>query len=496
MSRKIAVFTSYMHQRHGDLVSAICFVKSILAVESETTFEWIIKRDISGFDRDLEVFKATELGVFGSRVNLTILNSDDYQHVTIQEHQVIDNQTQQALSTDELTIRSDKNWGLSPQWYGWNDIHRQLNTPPVSTILTTCDLFAVIGNNHRMVYSDHQLLHSFNKKMILIPEYDLNHVNNCTWGFQNTELVRTGFEGAGVYVDEMVQANNNLEDCSPRDANFLLHLTANNREQYKQQHRLFYGYFFDNEKLSPQSTTVKIVSWINQSIRLAIDMGEKYKIDLVIPGFKNPAQLQNIYQQALTDLPLSYKNLLGSVSYDAKQPDGSFNSIQLEYNDSPWQIRLINPQRLERKTVQALLTDSDPWVGLTGDASWIEGLIKGKLVCYQIVNWKRIFFDAFMGLLYNKMPDSHLFTFYALQCMGKDPDNLFNQMRELYQNHLPELQQDAARIATCIAEEKNLSLYLRSTFFAPSSGIGGSLQEGTKFPSTPLLPFASLGCSQ
>ena len=26
--------------------------------------------------------------------------------------------------------------------------------------------------------------------------------------------------------------------------------------------------------------------------------------------------------------------------------------------------------------------------------------------------------------------------------------------------------------------------------------IRGSLQEGTKFPSTPLQPFASLGCSQ
>ena len=176
-----------------------------------------------------------------------------------------------------------------------------------------------------------------------------------------------------------------------------------------------------------------------------------------------------IYQQAVNDLPSMYRYQLSSVSYHVKQTDGSFSCITLESGEGLYQLRLINPQRLERKTVQALLKDSEPWVGLTGDASWIEGLIRGKIIFYQVVIWKSQFFSKFMMYMDTKMKSSLLFKFYMLQWRQPGQENSFSQMRELYQNNLPELQRDAAHLATSITEEKNLSNYLHGRFFAQVS---------------------------
>ena len=461
MPRKIAVLTSYMHQRGGDLVSAMSFIKSVLATDPDVEFEWVVKRDISGFNRDLEGFKATELGEFSNQVHLTCIDSSDYQNVDIRGPGVFDKRTKKQLMPDDLAILSDQNWGLlATGWFGWTDIHQKLTNKQTADRLRACDMIAVVANPHRIVKADHRLLHSqFNKPIKLIPEYDLVHTNSQTWGFPNAEVIGTGFGGAGVYIDETITATNGLDDSASEDAGFITHLTADNVEEYQQNNRLYYGYFFDNEQLSPTTFAVKTASYLSNSIMLAMDSGEKHNIDIVIPGFKDAQELQSIYQNVLSALPQQYKDQLGSVYYDMKQQDGTFDRIPMDGNDGPYQLRLIDPRRLERKTVQALLNDSEPWVGLTGDASWIEGLMKGKLVCYQVVQWKRAFFNEFIQYLTAKMPRSRLLEFYRLQgANGADSQRNFERMRALYRDHLPAMQADARKLADFIGREKNLSI--------------------------------------
>jgi hypothetical protein len=463
MPRRIAVLTSYMHQRGGDIVSAMSFIKSVLATDPDAQFEWVVKRDISGFNRDLEAFKVTELGAFSNQVYLTCLDSSDYQNFNVRRSGVFNKVTGQQLMPDELTRLSDTNWGVQPAWRGWQDIHHKIMAEQTADRLRACGMIAVVANPHRMVRADHQLLHGqFKKPIKLIPEYDLYHTNSQTWGYRNAEVIQTGLNGAGVYIDETITARNGLDDSASEDAAFITYLTADDVEQYRQKNRLYYGYFFDNEQLSPANFTVKTASYLRNSIMLAIDSGDKYNIDIVIPGFKDEHALQCIFSQVLSALPKPYKDALSSIYYNTKQQDGTFYRIQIpmDQNEGLYQLRLINPRRLERKTVQSLLNDSEPWIGLTGDASWIEGLMKGKIVCYQVVVWKQHFFNAFIQYLTTKMPtDSYLLAFYRLQkCDRINSARNFEQMRALYRNHLPEMLDDARHLADFIFREKNLSI--------------------------------------
>ncbi len=504
MPRKIALLTSFMHQRGGDLVAAMSFMKAVWAVEPDAEFEWVVKRDISSFNKDLAAFTATELGHFNGQVRLTVLDSSDYQNVNVHGSRVVDKWTGRELSPAELTTRSDANWGVVPNWYGWQDVRSQLTTKPVSDRLASCDMMAVVGNNHRMVQGDYQMLTSHFKKPIkLVPEYDLYHNNNTTYSLPKVELIQTGFGGSGVYIDDTVTSANDLNDAAPADNNFVEHLVGlgSTLDEYKDNHRLFYGYFFDVEKLSPSQFVVKTKSYITNSIMLAMDSGGPSKIDIVIPGFKDGQQLQDIYEEAIKDLPPKYKQLLNNATYDIKQ-DGDFVSLPV-FGGKPtasYEVRLVNPQRLERQTIQALLNDSEPWVGLTGDASWIEGLMKGKIVCYQVVQWKQQFFQEFLRYASSKLSrNSPLLAFYRMQDSGR-----FEQMRNHYQTHLPQMQQEALQLANFIVKEKNLNhslskmLGLRANrssanvAFAPKvassvTGKGPGFYTATK-PNKPVPP--------
>lgn len=457
MPRKIAVMTSYMHQRSGDLVAAMSFIKSILVVDPTAEFEWVVKRDISGFNRDLQAFMDSELGELSGHVKLTCINSSDYQNADIIGPDIFKKGTNKKLTPDELTKLSDANWGLLPKWYGWSDIHQTIAKRPLSDQLKACDMIAVVGNPHRMIKSDYDLLHGFKKPIKLIPEYDLVHTKNSTYRNPNAEIISTGFKGHGVYIDETATAEHRLDEASPIDADFITHLTGDDIEQYYQNNYLYYGYFFDDETKSPSEYAVNVASYISNCIMLAMDQDEKTNIDIVIPGFKDEGALKDVYQRALDKLPQAYRERLGSVDYDVREA-AQFDTISMNDTSGEYQLRLINPRRLERKTVQALLNDSEPWVGLTGDASWIEGLMKGKIVCYQVVLWKQAFFNEFMAYLSKKMPKSHLLAFYRLQGNNRQPsDSNFESMRQFYIKNCPQMQQEARELAELIRKEKNLS---------------------------------------
>ena len=81
MPKSIVIMTAYMHQRGGDLVAAVSFMKAILAKDPTAKFEWIVKRDISGYQKNLQEFLDKEMGEYSANVTLTVRNSADYANV-------------------------------------------------------------------------------------------------------------------------------------------------------------------------------------------------------------------------------------------------------------------------------------------------------------------------------------------------------------------------------------------------------------------------------
>ncbi len=482
MPKRIVVLTSFMHQRGGDLISATSFMKAVFAQDSDVEIDWIVKRDLSGFKKNIEAFKMAELGEWQDKVHLTCIDSGDYKNVTIIGDQMFDQQHHHALTTQEITERSENNWGnLFIGWNGWKDVHEILKSPAVSSQLRECDMIVVNANPHRMVEQDYRLLATFNKPTRLIPEYDLEHNGTTTYDNPNVEVIHTGFggsneyssyknyKGLGVYIDDSALATNHLDDVAEADAEFIHHVTQGDLARYKHSHALFYGYFFDLPQHVLRHYVVNTGSYIQNSIMLAMDIGDKNNIDIVIPGHKDPEFLQHIYQKALDTLPETYKSKINTARYDLKQKTGIAETI-VAMDDGPFNVRLLNPQHLGRKTVQALLNDSEPWVGLTGDASWIEGLMKGKIVCYQVVRWKEFFFRGFLNYLKNKLPHSPLTEFYQSQ---RNLD--FTRMRALYQTSLPEMQADAKRLATLLMDEKNLATNMIPHLLRSLNGLSPQL---------------------
>lgn len=472
----IVVLTSYMHQRGGDVVAAVSFIKAILAKSPEMKFEWIVRRDISGYQKDFKEFLEKELGEQSRLVNLTIVDSEDYKKVTITPEGVKDNQTSAILTNKELKKRSDLNWGtIKTGWKGWRDSHDKLKSPPIASKISSANVIAVIGNPHRLVEADHKVLHQLGKKIITVSEYSLKHRNNEVY-YPDDVKMTTGFgrDERGVYIDATVKTTEGFEKIDPEDKSFLDHLinrAVEEKDSYHLKTELFYGYFFDDETLSAEKYTVTAELYIQNVIKLAIERGEKLNVDIVIPGFADPAHLLEIYKKALDKLPKGYREKIGKASYNAKtKPPEHYTSTSLIDTNvtDKIAIRLINPTHLQRSTVQALLNESEPFMGLTGDASWIEGLIKGKITCYQTMRWKKIFYENFLLYLGTKdfLKDSYLLQFYKLQKPSekKSSEERWEEMRELYRNNKEEMLLQAKHLAEVIEAEKDINQNLIPEF--------------------------------
>ncbi len=331
-------------------------------------------------------------------------------------------------------------------------------------------------------------------------EYDLVHINNQVYHKTSLKLT-TGFdkESEGIYIDEVVKFNGNFNDIDPNDTRFIDHLFSNHSSQeFLNTTTLFYGYFFNNDNMSRTNFTVKIKSFIQNCIILAIKKNEKFYIDIIMPGFSDSKLLETIYIEALDKLPLKYLKEIKSAEYHLKNPANfDVQSIQ-KSTYGKFSIRLINPKRLERQTIQVLLNQAEPFLGLTGDASWIEGLIKGKLTCYQVVRWKENFFDSFLKFLKEKFPDqSPLRRFYELQKLNYSQSSEINwtNMVDLYINQKERMLDEARQLSIFIEKEKNLNNTLIpkfiSRFLSAPLHLNQSTAPGKESLNTPLLKKTS-----
>lgn len=455
----IVVLTSFMHNRGGDLVATINFIKSVIAQDETITFDLVIKRDIEGYQKNLQEFIGKELGADSQRVRLSVLDSSDYKAVTIDDNQAIDNRTKRSLSEQELQRRSDANWGLSPTWHGWQDVHSDITTK-LKHSFESASAIVVLANPHRLVKGDYELFHyRFKKRIITLPEYSLHHVQDRVY-FKGDQRYATGFSSNGVYVDELSKCIDGIEAVDQADLLFMKYLVQNDLQTkgaYLSQTTLFYGYLYYDD-LVPVNSPVGLSSYIENCIRLAIDENKKTNIDIVMPGL-DLRKLYDIYQNVIANLPQHYKNKIQTADYDFKDPHGQFNSSNVFSGHGAFTIRLINPNRLQRQTVQTLLNESEPWVGLTGDASWIEGIVKGKIICYQQIRHKIASYNDFLQYLGAKFPKtSPLRQFYELQAVagGADIGLRWQKMQQLYVTHKDQMTLEAKQLAQYVMEEKDL----------------------------------------
>lgn len=489
----ITLFTAFMHNRGGDLVNAAIFMKEMIKKKRNIKFTWVVKRDLEGRNADLlQHIKGIE-----QHVEIIDLKSSDYDKVIIRKNgdiklnQNIDfpfnlHGTKLTLKKDsvltdqQIEQMSDANfatWDPNSNG-GWSELRKKIDEEPeFRNKMQATHMFCATPNLHRFVDKDRELFKQLNKPFVAISEYDFTsntykHVNDKMptidlEGWQKErKKYNAGFDPQhlGVYVDDTMLSTKGLEQIHSTDQTLKDYLLCNDLlKEYKGTHTLFYGYFFvkpDGSSPALDQSIVKIEEYVKNCIMSALNDSDKQNIDIVIPGLPDD-KFEKIFESVLKDLD---ESKLKSVTVATKNSSNKFEEKEI-YNNANSKgktIRLINPKRVHRETIQCLLNDSELLCGLTGDQSWIEGLVKGKLTCYQTMIWKQHFFKAFLEYIKEKFTEeAKIYQFYKLQLnYNKAPKAAWQKMMLLYKNDKPTLDIQAKELAKFIKEEKNLIKHL------------------------------------
>ena len=486
----ITLFTAFMHNRGGDLVNAAIFMKEMIKKNPHIKFTWIVKRDLEGRNADLlQHIKGLE-----KYVEIIDLKSSDYDKITFRDdgqlelkqdidvqHNLNGNRLNlkkgRILTDTELEQMSDANfatWDTKTNG-GWSELRTKMQQDEeFAKKMKAAHMFCATPNLHRFVEQDRELFKQLNKPFVAISEYDFelaDHVNDKLPNISlpglstATKKYEAGFAPghAGVYVDDTMLSQLGLDHIHSTDQalkNYLLGVS--NTSTYKHSHTMFYGYFFIKSTGNPpeaKTSMVKIEEYVKNCIISAYnDPNSKDNIDIVIPGLPDD-KFQAIFNSIASSLD---KSKIRSVTIANKDPSNQFqeNKIFSNSSSSGKTIRLINPKRVHRETIQCLLNDSELLCGLTGDQSWIEGLVKGKLTCYQAMAWKANFLKAFLNYIKTKFgQDAEIYQFYNAQ-LGTDKEQAWTTMMKLYNSDKPRLKQQALQLADFIKVEKNLVEHL------------------------------------
>jgi hypothetical protein len=458
----VTVFTAYQHARGGDLVAACLYMQAMIKQEPNIKITWVVKRDIEGFATNIEQYLEN---MPKDRIELICIDSNDYKTRSIEELT--------ALSAEELYLISENNWNtkVANSEGGWPELQQKFKKEPdFAEKIKSTHLFCAVPNLHRFVDRDREFFSELGIPFIAISEYDnVPHVNNklpARKFVRDRQLplpyVRrylTGFsEGAlGVYVDEVMEITDKLAEIPECDT------TLKNYLLQKTDQLLFYGYFFVKpfgvKVPKAENSLIDIKNYINLAIKIGLNNpGNKQDIDIVLP-ITNKAILSQLLKEIMATLSDQDKNNIKTLKL-AQLAGNDFEEEEIMSlnNNGTKNIRFINPLKIHRKTVQCLLNQADSLCGLTGDQSWIEGLVKGKLTCYQIMKWKAGFFKAFLCFLATASEfgeDSLIYKFYSKQL--SDKENAFSEFYDFYMTADQEqLKAQAMLLAKIIKDNKNL----------------------------------------
>jgi hypothetical protein len=281
-----------------------------------------------------------------------------------------------------------------------------------------------------------------------------SHVKPIEMGFGSGPSAIKGrtkqSDKAGVFVPLSKQVANEPDSFKDHPISQLLRKDGN---------ETYVGYFFqesldlfEGEGRSQPYTNVRGkegVITIQGYIQIMYEIANKsasQAVNVLLPGCneENWEKIKNKYRRRIDKVSGRKVIFVDDVS----SLDNS--------NGSDKVIRFIKPGFLPGAVFAKCIRESEPLMGITGDASFVESLLEGKVVLYQLLRWKTELLYSFVDLVRQKMPGTKLAEFYSHLLRHGEP-GARSDLVDFYIKHKAKLSQNALTLGDIIREEYDVT---------------------------------------
>ncbi|MFK7824654.1 MAG: hypothetical protein AB8G05_10880 [Oligoflexales bacterium] len=296
-------------------------------------------------------------------------------------------------------------------------------------------------SNDMFKYLNEDIYEGFSEKTVLLTEYDYQ---DDLSKYKDFKLFKTGLgeNSLGVFLgDENKEEEGNSFIDERLD--YILSKHLSDKDFYLGYlNRHDWSYYFKIDKKNSIDSKVTFAS-----ICILLENSGSRNTNLIVNmGEEEVKELKKVLTKLdVKDPSIAYLKLSKKVS--AKDIDAFYKS------DS--KIKILNPFPLARKDMKRLIVNSNTFVGITGDQSFIEALSLEKIVFYQVMEWKRDFFKNFTRL-FGKLNRSETQNFYS--SMLNNPNGI-KQIRFTYKAikaKKKKIHSDTVEVKNFISEKLNL----------------------------------------
>ncbi|MDC3181034.1 hypothetical protein OAT84_02700 [Gammaproteobacteria bacterium] len=275
-----------------------------------------------------------------------------------------------------------------------------------------------------------------------------NHIKPIEMGFgTGRSAIRsdiTKMEKSGVFLP-VAKTSSDLD--STAISNHTVSKLLNNPDN-----ACYVGYFFQENlgsyegegRTKPWSNyrgkeaVVTLQSFCEMILKIAVQR-DKIETNIILPGLT-----KNNYE----DLKRRIKS--SALKIEFVDPS-DINNLEMR-NDQDKVLRFIHPGMLPPDVFAKCILESEPLIGSTGDASFVEALTQGKIVLYQLMRWKTELLHSFVDMVNDKMPNTHLAAFYQ-QLLRHGEEDAHDQLIKMYTSNQERLSIDAKQLASKIKND-------------------------------------------
>lgn len=429
----VCILTSIVNKSQGDVSAATKLMTELKAIpDVNINLTWIVRRDVIDYP---------------------------IQHDYPEDVNLIEILSEYSWLEDKLSMS-----------YGFYELRDQNHTYGQQALKALLDSDVVIScpTTHLLSRADITLLEQLQLPLTSMTEYNsmqerfLNLITGINrLGRRYTPfLTGLGPQHVGVYIPDVSSRLDTLEqDCDPALQQFL-----------DPESTLYFSYMTVTRAsfVVPQSIVTDL-DYITMCILDAIAKN-KTAVDIVInlPEAKQNELLPHLRKKlSRANYRRVHKILFYRKHEDDLQEAQHFTNQRIDRSQPTLDIRIINPYPMKNKTMIALMNQAEPIVTATGDQSFFEELLSGKLVIYQLLAWKVNLFKNIIALCEQEFgKDSPLYTFYNLQYQSGISlhSNMYylERVLEVYHAHEEQLLEEAQQLATHIKENYDLVSFINT----------------------------------
>lgn len=265
---------------------------------------------------------------------------------------------------------------------------KEMSDPNIESMIPESDFFVYFPYVSDIPKEIVAKLEETGKLVLNIGEYNYDKIK----GALKTGL---GLDRLGVFVDAGIDLEKHtftsckdtvLERLGLMNAGTTT-VTPQNIKAYQEEHLMFFGYF-NKEFDQCRNPHVNPENFITICLHLAKLKNAK-NVDLVVRFGDDPSEYIESIIPSLSD---SYSSI------EIISRDGKSSTQTLSNDKSLPKVRIIDPFPLDRDSFKLLQSIADPFMALTGDQSFSEGINRGAIIFYQMMIWKCDLADAYQKL--------------------------------------------------------------------------------------------------